>query len=249
MNRTPAAGLGRCPCLHASTMNLNPRFRSLALVLLALSGLLAGSARATTLFSNATDASAGGLNTFSNDGVYVAQDFFLGGPASLTSFTFNAYTDGTTVPVTAVNLALYADNAGTVGGELVRGTFSLAGSPIFTESLYGFDLYDFTVALPSWNLAGGNYWLGLDVGPAQSALHWSVPGDNLGQGQTGSVYQGWIGDAAGNAASYVNGYDWEHVFRFEGTSAAGVPDLGATAWLLACGLTVFALGRRRVRAL
>jgi hypothetical protein len=215
----------------------------LALALLSLTGLFAGTARATPLFVNATDATAGGFNTFSNDGVYVAQDFFLAGAATLTAFTFNAYTDGTTVAVTGVNLAIYANAAGSVGGELMRGTFSLAGAPVFTESLYGFDLYDFTIDLPAWGLAGGNYWLGLNVGPAQGALHWSVPGDNLGQGLTGSINPGWIGDSAGDANSYVNGYDWEHVFRLEGTTVTGVPDHGATALMLGLGLTALAAGR------
>src|SRR4051812_944181 len=83
---------------------------------------LAGTACATPLFVNATDTTAGGSNAFSNDGVYVAQDFFLTGAAALTSFTFNAYTNGTTEPVTGVNLAIYADEAGAVGRELMRGT-------------------------------------------------------------------------------------------------------------------------------
>jgi hypothetical protein len=225
-------------------------FFPLLFALLALAGLLAGPVRATPLFVNATDATAGGFNSFSNDGVYVAQDFFLAGAATLTSFTFNAYTDGGTLPVSAVNLAIYADAAGTVGGELVRGTFSLAGAPVFTESLYGFDLYDFTIDLPAWDLAGGNYWLGLNVGPAQPDLHWSVPGDNLGLGLTGSIVPGWSGDGTGDAASYVNGYDWEHVFRFEGTAGAvGVPDHGVTAFLFGLGLAGLALGRRHRRAL
>jgi hypothetical protein len=216
-----------------------PAFSLFALVLC----FLASPSRATPLFINATDATAGGFNLFSHDGVYVAQDFNLTGAATLTSFTFNAYTDGATVPVTAINLAIYADNAGMVGGELLRGTFSLAGAPVFTESLYGFDLYDFTVDLPAWDLAGGNYWLGLNVGPAQPDLHWSVPGDNLGLGQTGSPYPGWIGDGMGNAASYANGYDWEHVFRFEGTAVVGVPDHGATAFLLGLGLATLMRAR------
>ncbi|HWA25354.1 MAG TPA: VPDSG-CTERM sorting domain-containing protein [Lacunisphaera sp.] len=221
--------------------------RPFTLLLVCLAGLTSGTARADTLFVNATDATAGGFNAFANDGVYVAQDFFLGGESTLTAFTFNAYTDGTTVPVTEVNLAIYADLAGMVGAELLRGTFSLVGAPVFTESLYGFDLYDFTVALPSWKLAGGNYWLGVNAGPLQSALHWSVPGDNLGQGLTGSPYPGWIGDGVGDPASYVNGYDWEHVFRFEGTTVPvvpGVPDHGATVLLLGLGLAVLILARR-----
>jgi hypothetical protein len=222
--------------------------RPLALAFLFLAGSWASTARATLLFVNATDATGGGNSPFSSDGVYVAQDFFLAGASTLTSFTFNAYTDGTTLPVTDINLAIYVDNAGTVGGELMRGTFSLAGAPVFTESLFGlFDLYDFTIDLPAWDLAGGNYWLGLNVGPAQPGLQWSVPGDNLGL-VMGDFYPGWIGDSAGDEASYVNGYDWEHVFRFDGTTVAGVPDHGATALLLGLGLATLTLGRRHRRA-
>jgi hypothetical protein len=216
----------------------------LTLVLLACS--IAPSARATLLFSNASDATAGGSNTFSNDGVYVAQDFFLTGASTLTSFTFNAYTEGTTVPVTAVNLAIYADNAGAVGGQVMQGTFSLAGAPVFTESLYGFDLYDFTVDLPPWSLGGGNYWLGLNVGPAQSALHWSAPGDSLGMGLTSSINPGWIGDGTGDAASYTNGYDWEHVFRLDGTTSASAPDGGSSVVLLGLALAGLGLMPRKI---
>jgi len=219
-------------------------FRPLTLSLVILTGFSAGPARATPLFVNATDAATGGSNVFANDGVYVAQDFLLTAASTLTSFTFNAYTTAATLPLTAINLAIYADNAGTVGGELRRGTFSLAGAQVYTESLYGFDLFDFTVDLPAWDLAAGNYWLGLNVGPAQFDLHWSVPGDNLGLGVTGSFYPGWIGDNTGDAASYVNGYDWEHVFRFDGTTSVGVPDSGATALLFGFGLTILAVGRR-----
>ncbi|HWA28369.1 MAG TPA: VPDSG-CTERM sorting domain-containing protein [Lacunisphaera sp.] len=216
----------------------------IAPALLVLAGLSAGSARATPLFVNATDASAGGSNVFANDGVYVAQDFVLAAASTLGSFTFNAYTNNSTLAVTAVNLAIYADNGGTVGGEVVRGTFAPAGAPVFTESLYGFDLYDFKVDLPAWELAAGNYWVGLNVAPGQPDLHWSVPGDNLGAGQAASPYPGWIGDGTGDAASYVNGYDWEHVFRFDGSPVAGVPDAGATGILLGLGVAGLALTRR-----
>lgn len=200
------------------------------------------------MFTNATDASFGGENTFSN-GVFVAQDFFLTDAASLTSFTFNAYTTAATVPITDVSLSIYADNAGAVGAQLYSGSF---GTPTaaFTESLYLpdpiWDLYDFTVALPDWSLGAGVYWVGLNVGPTQTALHWSIPTDNLGAGIYGPAAPGdpsmsWQGDATGTPASYTNGYDWEHVFRFEGDLLpASVPDTVATAPLLA--FLVSALG-------
>ena len=230
----------------------------LTLVLLACS--IAPSARATLLFSNATDATGGGSNWFSygdglsNPGVglFVAQDFVLAGSATLTSLTFNAYTDTSTSPVSFINVKIYADNGGVVGNELFSG-----GSPSygmqFTQTLYGRDLYDFTTSLLNWNLAAGIYWLGLKVDPAADVhfLAWSAPEDYLLTGPPytylgAGPYGSYVGDGTGDAASYTNGYDWEHVFRLDGTTSASAPDAGSSVVLLGLALAGLGLMRRKI---
>lgn len=204
----------------------------------AIAGVLAQSALANTVFTNGLHNAGGGNNPFSYDNVFVAQDFQLSSATNLDSVTFNAYTTANTVPITSIQVKIYGNNSGSVGSELFSGVFS-QDSAVFTESAFGYDLYDFTALLPNWNLGAGSYWLGLQVNPSQWDMHWSITNSSP------SLYGSYYGNNAGDASAYT-GYGFEHVFRLTGSDATGnVPDSTSSSVLLVVSLFGLALARRR----
>lgn len=180
---------------------------------------------------------SGGNNPFSYSGVFVAQDFVLVGDTLLTGLSFNAYTTGSTVPISAVNVQIYGDSGGTVGSQLFSGAFLVSSEAVTgTEGVY--TLKDYFVDLPGWYLTAGHYWLGLRVDPAQEDMHWTIPGSlPLGYGS----YQG---DAAGDPESYVS-YTWEHSFTLFDGEGAAIPEPSTVALSLAGAGLIGLLSRRR----
>lgn len=194
---------------------------------------------AAPIYSNGTGNFAGN-NPFSANGVFVAQDFSLLSDTTLGGLSYNAYTTGATLPVSAVNVKIYADAAGSVGAQLYSGSFAVASDAV-TGSDGGYILKDFFVDLPGWDLSAGHYWLGLRVDPAQTDMHWTIPtSPALGYGS-------YIGNAAGDPGAYVN-YGLEHSFTL--FDAEGEPSQipePSTAALLFAGLTLAALRMRSRR--
>lgn len=209
--------------------------KRLAFVVLALSLPCLGA----PVYTNGTGNLAGN-NPFSSGGVYVAQDFSLLGDTTLNSLSFNAYTTAQTVPISAVNVKIYADAAGSVGSELHSGAFSVAAEAV-TGTDGGYTLKDFFVDLPGWNLNSGSYWLGLRVDPAQWDMHWTIPTSAaLGYGS-------YIGNAAGDPGAYT-GYSQEHSFTLFGAEVepSQIPE-PSTAALSLAGLALAALFSRSRR--
>jgi hypothetical protein len=171
--------------------------------------MFAGAAHSSVLFENGVNNSFySGNNPFTY--MMVTDDFVLGQAATVNNLTYNAFTTLDTLPVTNVQVSIFANNAGAVGGLLYQGDFGVASQQV-TGTDWSYDYTDYTVNVGSWNLAAGSYFLGLQVSPEQWDQHWSIPHQTFGK--TGS-----------------DGFD--HYFRLEGTVAA-VPEPESYALLLA----------------
>jgi hypothetical protein len=215
----------------------------LAVAVLGLVIGAAGQVEAGLVFQNGTGVYSGN-NPFSYQNVFVAQDFGLSQDTTLDGLIFNAHTTSNTLPITGVHVRIY-EKTGTsgVGSTLYGGVFGVASETI-TGTNGGYILKDFRVDLGSWDLQSGEYWLALQVDPAQGAMHWTIP--------TSGTYgdRGLIGNSNGDASSYSS-YSFEHSFKLTGTEGiSAVPEPstlagGILGTLLAGGVW---LRRRRQNA-
>ncbi len=187
--------------------------------------LLVGTAHSAVLFENGVNGSfSSGNNPFTYQ--MVTDDFALGQSGTINSLTYNAFTTGNTLPVTNVQVSIFANNAGSLGSMLYQGDFGVASQQIIgTDGYYNYT--DYTVNIGSWNLGSGSYFLGLQVSPNQWDQHWSIPNQTFGQ--------------AGS-----DGFD--HYFRIEGSAVSAVPEPESYALLLAGLGLVGAVARRRKQA-
>ena len=175
-----------------------------------------------------------GSNFFCDKSAFVAQDFSVSNNTQLTNLTFNAFTNESTSPLTDIYVKIYQDNSGFLGSLLydnhITGTFS----GVVTGVHNAFTLRDYTVTLPGENLTTGTYWLALEVGPPQEAMHWSIPTyATIG-------FSSWI--SYDNGLFWLDNYSNENCFRLE-SNAVPIPP---TVWLFGFGLTGL-VGLRRFR--
>src|SRR5262249_25161597 len=77
----------------------------------------------------------------------------------------------------------------------------------------GYTLRDYEISLPSWSLAAGHYYLGLEVDPTQWDFHWSISEGGLQRGDPS--YQSVTG-----APGTFSSYNYEHVFTIYGAPTA-----------------------------
>lgn len=181
-----------------------------------------------------------GNNPFSFASAFVAQDFILPSNTALTSLSFNAFTTGVTVPITNVNVKMYADDAGAVGSLLYSGAFPVASEAVTGAN--GYTLKDFFVNLPGWNLGAGHYWLALRVDPPQWDMHWSIPvWETIGYGS-------YISYGSGAPGSFVP-YGNEHSFALYGgegePNAIPEPSTAVLSMTALAFAALFARFRRR----
>lgn len=182
------------------------------------------SASAAVVYENGTDGSfAGGNNPFTYQ--FVTQNFTLGADTVVRSLTYNAYTTASTVPVTDVLVSFFSNDNGAVGAELFSGHFEIASQSVIGGDDY-YSFTDFGVNLPAVALAAGNYFVGLEVGPTQWDMHWSIAGQSN----------------AGVSASDGSG----HYFRLEDNrvGVAAVPEPETYALMLG-GLAMMGFVARR----
>ncbi len=189
------------------------------------------SASAAVVYDNGTDGTFwGGNNPFTYQ--LVTQNFTLGADTVLKSLTYNAYTTGSTVAVDDVQVSFFANNGGVIGKELFSGHFAVADQKVIGGDPY-YSYTDFGVNFGDVALAAGNYFLGLQVGPQQWDMHWSIA-------------------APGNAGVYASDLaGWgSHYVRFEDTAVgvAAVPEPETYAMMFAgLGLMGFVARRRSAR--
>lgn len=156
-----------------------------------------------------------GNNIFCYNSVFVAQDFTVAAPSILSSFTFNAMTvDGQTVPLSEIHLGIYTNNSGAVGELLheldVAGYYQGNITSTWDNGTIVYTFRDYTVELPNYEVAAGNYYLALTVGPPQWDMHWAIPTwDTIGDGS-------YMLDDGVNWRTYL----YEGIFRIEGN---GIP--------------------------
>jgi len=196
------------------------KLRQISAAILALA--LSATASATVVYENGTDgAFYGGNNPFTY--TLVTQNFTLDSAAVVNSLTYNAYTTGSTVPVTNVLVDFFADAGGSPGSLLFSGNFAIASQAVIGGGGY-YSFTDYTVNLPNVSLAAGNYFLGLQVSPNQWDQHWSIP-------------------TVSNAG--VHGSDgFAHYFRLE-SNVAAVPEPETYALMLAGLAAVATIARRK----
>lgn len=175
---------------------------------------LVGNVSAMVVYENGSVGNvSGGHNPFTQQ--VVNQNFTLGQNAFVNSFTYNAMTRASTLPVTNVYITFSQS-----GNTIYSGNHSVANTAI-VGSVYGFNLTDYTVNLPGVSLAAGTYTLGLQVSPNQFEQHWSI-------------VQG----------GPVSSDGFSHYFRLESNGAANVPEPTSIA-LLGLGMAGAAFARRR----
>jgi PEP-CTERM motif len=203
-------------------MKLNPFFAAV----LALAAC--ASASAGVVYENGTDGTfRSGNNPFTYQ--LVTQNFTLGSDAVVRSLTYDAFTRPGTLPVNDVLVKFYANNGGVIGNELFSGHFGVANQKVIGGNGY-YSFTDFGVNLGDVSLAAGNYFLGLEVGPQQWDMHWSIAAPSN----------------AGVSASDGSG----HYFRLDDTAVgvAAVPEPETYAMMLAgLGLMGFVARRRTAR--
>jgi hypothetical protein len=219
-----------------------PARRCAAAALLSVAVLVAlgGEVRAGTVLFRSGSGLSGGHNVFSAEQTFVAQDFELDRDAALDGVVFSALTTDATVPVTAVHVRFYEDDAGRVGDGIYSAVLPASSSVVGPAESY--IMRDYTVVLPDVVLAAGRYWMGLRADPPQVDLHWVRVEDQ----QFG--YDGYVGDDEGDPASYES-YLFEHVFTLTGTANSTViplpPALWAALMTAAVALSLRAANRRR----
>jgi len=145
-----------------------------------------------------------GMNTLGNNcnigqGFSIADDFTLANESDITSMDFYQYQ--TNAPNTSTISELYVriyDGDPALGGSIIFGDFTtnLLDSTVWSDTYRESEsnpgtaraIHVTTVAIPTWNLAAGTYWVEWTVaGDAAFSGPWQPPISILGQAATGDA--------------------------------------------------------------
>jgi len=165
----------------------------------------------------------------------VAENFSIAAATDITNIRFWSVQSLLADYLGDVFWAIYANSA-SLPGAVVQGNTTAAITPTATGNSTGFGYAEYVFDIPvTFQLAAGNYWLGLSNSP----LNTVTPTEML-----------WSTTSVGNgsAAQYLDAGNWldsgsELAFRLDG-DVAGIPE-PATFILLTGGLAAAAFLRRK----
>ena len=202
--------------------------------LVVLTFCLSIAAQGATIYNNGSPNQVYGVNM---SAFVVAENFSIAAASNISNIRFWSVQSSSAAYLGNVFWAIYA-NAGSQPGAVLQGNTTFAASPTATGLSTGFGYAEYRFDIPvTFQLASGNYWLGLSNSPLNTS---ALPTEML-WGTTSS--------AIGSQAMYLTGSTWvgtgNHLaFRLEGTAAQVIPEPSTFA-LLAGGLAAAAYLRRK----
>lgn len=201
--------------------------------LVVLTFCLSIAAQGATIYNNGLPNQISGVNMSS---FVVAENFSIAAAANISNILFWSVQSSPSAYLGNVFWAIYA-NAGIQPGAVLQGNTTFAASPTATGLSTGFGYAEYRFDIPvNFQLAIGNYWLGLSNSPrnipAPTEMLWSTTSPGIGSQAMYLTGSTWVG-----AGSHL-------AFRLDGTAAQVIPE-PATFALLAGGLAAAAFLRRK----
>lgn len=231
------------------------------IIALGLIAAAASSAQAVDLYNNGAAVSgtppisvirtggtlfgAGAQGNLSN---IVADDFTVGGPGwsvqSLSFFSYQSFA-GSAYTFTGLNWSIVSGDvtSGTVvaSGSGAPTNGGLAGYRVTSTTLTNTDraIFRLDMDVPDFNLAPGSYWLRWGITGSLASGPWQPP---TADGAFGNAAQSLANAAFASVVDAGDGLGVEFPFIIQGSL---VPEPGTWAMMLAGGLAVAGLARRR----
>lgn len=205
--------------------------------------LLAGTAHATTLYSQAfNDSATAYASQNDTSGTYVPlatayDDFVLSHNSNVNEVDFTGLYFGNSGggTITGFTLTLYNDNAGAVGSTLAFGSFAGNANQTFIGNFAGFDDYSYSISFADFAMTAGTYWLSL-VPDMDYPPQWGWATSNTG---THNAQQSFLNTT-------LNPLNDNLAFDVKGTSSRdGVPEASTWAFMLVGFGAAGAILRRR----